>query len=83
MEEEARRLLKREASAPERLGDLAVRLFDPAHGEPPVTLPEREIHEPMLVLDLQESLTDRHGSRRGLRKRVGNQLGSKGCRAFL
>ncbi|MBK1645871.1 hypothetical protein CKO25_14690 [Thiocapsa imhoffii] len=47
MEEEVRRILKREAAAPERLGDLAVRLFAPAYGEPALELPEREIHEPM------------------------------------
>ncbi len=32
MEEEARRVLKRGVSAPERIGDLAVQLFGPAHG---------------------------------------------------
>ena len=47
MEEEVRRILRREAAAPERLGDLAVRLFSPAYGEPPLTLPERETHEPI------------------------------------
>jgi hypothetical protein len=47
MEEEVRRILKREAAAPERLGDLAVRLFSPAYGEPPLSLPEREAHEPI------------------------------------
>lgn len=46
MEEEVRRILRREAAAPERLGDLAVRLFSPVYGEPPLTLPERETHEP-------------------------------------
>jgi hypothetical protein len=47
MEEEARRILTREAAAPERLGDLAVRLFSPAYGEPPLDLPERALHEPL------------------------------------
>lgn len=47
MEEEVRRILKREVAAPERLGDLAVRLFAPAYGEPALELPEREIHEPI------------------------------------
>jgi hypothetical protein len=47
MEEEVRRILKREAAAPERLGDLAVRLFAPAYGEPALELPEREIQEPI------------------------------------
>ena len=32
MEEEARRILKRAVAAPERLGDLAVQIFGPAHG---------------------------------------------------
>jgi len=47
MEEEVRRILKRETAAPERLGDLAVSLFAAAYGEPALALPEREIHEPM------------------------------------
>lgn len=32
MEEEARRILKETVSVPERLGDLAVRIFGPQHG---------------------------------------------------
>lgn len=32
MEEEARRILKEAVSVPERLGDLAVRIFGPQHG---------------------------------------------------
>ena len=32
MEEEARQILKRAATAPESLGDLAVRIFSPAYG---------------------------------------------------
>jgi plasmid stability protein len=32
MEEEARQILKRAVATPERLGDLAVRLFSPAYG---------------------------------------------------
>ncbi|MCF7996042.1 MAG: hypothetical protein K9L88_14540 [Chromatiaceae bacterium] len=47
MEEEFRHILKREAAAPERLGDLAVSLFAAAYGEPPLHLPEREIREPI------------------------------------
>jgi plasmid stability protein len=47
MEEEVRRILRREAAAPERLGDLAVRLFSPAYGEPPLELPERKTYEPI------------------------------------
>ncbi len=34
------------AQPPERLGDLAVRLFSPAYGGQPLSLPEREIDEP-------------------------------------
>jgi hypothetical protein len=29
------------------LGDLAVHLFSPAYGEPPLELPERDRHEPL------------------------------------
>lgn len=47
MEEEARRILKQAVAAPERLGDLAVRLFSPAYGGAELELPEREIHEPL------------------------------------
>lgn len=50
MEEEARRILKDAVSAPDELGDLALRIFGPKHG---VDLPlaERTPHEP---LDLTE-----------------------------
>lgn len=50
MEEEARRILKDAVTAPEYLGDLALRIFGPRHG---VDLPlrERTAHEP---LDLAE-----------------------------
>jgi len=48
MEEEARQILKRAVAAPERLGDLAVRLFAPAYGQEELTLPEREISEPVV-----------------------------------
>ncbi len=50
LEEEARRILKNAVSAPERLGDFAVRMFGPKHGvdlQPPTRTP----HEPM---DLSE-----------------------------
>ena len=47
MEEEARQILRRAVAAPDRLGDLAVRLFSPAYGQEGLTLPEREVSEPM------------------------------------
>jgi plasmid stability protein len=47
MEEEARRILKQAVAAPERLGDLAVRVFSPAYGGPELDLPEREVTEPL------------------------------------
>jgi antitoxin FitA len=46
MEEEARRILKDAVSAPERLGDLAVRIFGPKHGVD-LHIPERTPHEPL------------------------------------
>jgi len=46
MEEEVRQILKRAVAAPERLGDLAVRLFSPAYGGEELILPKREITEP-------------------------------------
>ena len=45
MEEEARRILQRAVTAPERLGELALECFGPAHGVE-LTLPPREPHEP-------------------------------------
>ena len=50
MEEEARRILKEAVTAPDRLGDLALRIFGPNHGVD-LELPERTTHEP---LDLTE-----------------------------
>ncbi|TQV80113.1 hypothetical protein FKG94_10620 [Exilibacterium tricleocarpae] len=47
MEEEVRQILKRAVTTPERLGDLAVRLFSPAYNNGELTLPEREIHKPL------------------------------------
>ena len=47
MEEEIRRILRQATAAPDRLGDLAVRLFSPAYGEGDLELPERETYEPM------------------------------------
>ena len=49
-EEEARRILKEAVTAPDRLGDLALRIFGPNHGVD-LELPERTTHEP---LDLTE-----------------------------
>jgi len=46
MEEEARRILKEAVSAPERLGDLALRIFGPMHGVD-LQLPHRTPHEPV------------------------------------
>ncbi len=45
MEEEARRILKGAVSAPERLGDLALRIFGPHHGVD-MDLPEHAPHAP-------------------------------------
>ena len=50
MEEEARRILKEAVSAPDYLGDLALRIFGPEHGVD-LQLPDRTSHEP---LDLTE-----------------------------
>lgn len=50
MEEEARRILKNAVSAPERLGDLAVKIFGSKHGVD-LQLPTRAPHE---ALDLSE-----------------------------
>ncbi len=47
MEEEVRQILKHAVSAPERIGDMAVRLFSPAYGGEELVLPEREVHEPL------------------------------------
>ena len=47
MEEEARQIIKLAVSTPERLGDLAIRLFAPAYGGTELELPERKITEPM------------------------------------
>jgi len=50
MEEEVRRILKEAVSVPDRLGDLALRIFGPQHGVE-LHLPEKTSHEP---LDLTE-----------------------------
>lgn len=50
MEEEARRILREAVSAPERLGDLAQRLFGPRYG---VDL-ELPVHGPHSPMDLSE-----------------------------
>ena len=46
MEEEARRILKRAISAPERIGDLFLKYFGPAN-DVALELPPREPHEPL------------------------------------
>ena len=46
MEEEARRILKRAVSAPERMGDLFLKYFGPANGVT-LDLPSRQSHEPI------------------------------------
>ncbi|MCY4426199.1 MAG: hypothetical protein OXC05_04110 [Halieaceae bacterium] len=47
MEEEVRQIIKLAVSTPERLGDLAVRLFAPAYGGAELELPKRKITEPV------------------------------------
>lgn len=44
MEEEVRRILRRAVSAPERLGELALRCFGPDGVE--LELPPRRLHDP-------------------------------------
>jgi plasmid stability protein len=46
MEEEVRRTLQRAVAGPERLGDLAVSTFGPAHGAE-LELPHHGPHEPL------------------------------------
>ena len=46
MEEEVRRILQRSVAAPEHLGQLALELFGPDHGEE-LELPGRPPHEPI------------------------------------
>ena len=46
MEEEARQILKRAVSPPERLGDLFLKVFGPKNGAA-LDLPQREPHEPL------------------------------------
>ena len=50
MEEEARRILRDAVSAPENMGDLALRIFGPQHGVD-LQLPDRTPHE---AVDLTE-----------------------------
>ena len=45
MEEETRRIVRQALATPERIGDLAVQLFGPAHGVD-LELPERELVNP-------------------------------------
>jgi len=46
VEEEARQIIQEAVSAPERLGDLAVRVFGHQYGVE-MELPQRGVHEPM------------------------------------
>lgn len=46
MEEEARQILKRAVTPPERLGDLFLKIFGPARGAD-LDLPPHEPHEPI------------------------------------
>jgi len=46
MEEEARQILKRAVSPPERLGDLFLKVFGPLGGAD-LEIPPREPHEPL------------------------------------
>ena len=46
MEEETRRIIRQAVAAPERIGDLAVQLFGPAHGVD-LEVPERVPHQPV------------------------------------
>lgn len=50
MEEEARRILKDAVSAPDRLGDLALRIFGPEHGVD-LQLPLRPPHDPVDLVE--------------------------------
>jgi plasmid stability protein len=47
VEEEIRQILKRAVAAPEKPGDLAVRLFSPAWGDVQLVLPPRDVQEPV------------------------------------
>jgi plasmid stability protein len=48
MEEEVRTIIRQSVSTPERLGDLAVRLFSPVYGSDTLDIAPREVHEPLL-----------------------------------
>ena len=50
MEEEVRRILRQAANAPERLGELALRLFGPDNGVR-LDLPEHRPHEPVVFTE--------------------------------
>ena len=49
MEEETRRIIRQAVATPERIGDLAVQLFGPAHGVD-LELPERAPHQPVRMM---------------------------------
>jgi plasmid stability protein len=46
MEEEVRRIIQRSVASPERLGQLALECFGPAHGVE-LELPDRQPHQPI------------------------------------
>ncbi len=46
MEEEVRQIIRRAVAAPQRLGELAVRCFGPAHGVE-LELPPQPPHQPL------------------------------------
>lgn len=50
IEEEARQIITRTVSAPERIGDLFLEIFSPAGGSD-LELPPREPHEPVALED--------------------------------
>jgi len=47
MEEEVRQIIKRSVSTPEKLGNMAVRLFSPVYGEEPFDIAPREEYKPL------------------------------------
>jgi antitoxin FitA len=53
MEEEIRQILKRAVSAPERLGDVFLKIFGPSQGVE-LALSSNEPHEPLDVRDFVE-----------------------------
>jgi len=46
VEEEVRQIIKLSVTTPEKMGDLAVRLFSPAYGDS-LAIASREVHKPI------------------------------------